>query len=96
MAEWRSPEPFAPGDLERALEGIAGAAGSALLRLKGVARVAGEASPRAVHAVGHTLYPCPRLPPVPPAERSTRLVFAGRGLEESAIASILDSFRRTH
>jgi G3E family GTPase len=91
---WTAAEPFLPGDLEPALETIVDAVGSRLLRLKGLAAVEGEPGPRAVHAVGHTLYPSARLPAWPDADRSSRIVFIGRGLEERAVASILDSFRR--
>ena len=40
-------------------------------------------------AVGHTLYPFARLPAWPDSDRTNRIVFIGRGLEERAIASIL-------
>ncbi|HZZ92673.1 MAG TPA: GTP-binding protein [Usitatibacter sp.] len=92
---WTAAEPFAPGGLESALQTLVEAMGSRLLRLKGLAAIEGEAGPRAVHAVGHTLYPSARLPAWPDADRSSRIVFIGAGLEESAVASILDSFRRT-
>jgi G3E family GTPase len=90
---WSATEPFAADDLEAALETIVEVLGGRLLRMKGLAHVAGEPGPRAIHAVGHTLYPCARLPRWPDADRSSRIVFIGRGLEESAVASILDSFR---
>jgi G3E family GTPase len=90
---WRGTEPFAPGDLENALETIVDAMGSRLLRMKGLAHVHGESGPRAVHAVGHTLYPSARLAAWPDADRASRIVFIGQGLEEGAVASILDSFR---
>jgi G3E family GTPase len=90
---WVAEEPFEPASLELALRAVVGAAGATLLRLKGLAQVRGEAGPRAVHAVGHTLYPSARLARWPDADRSSRLAFIGRGLEEDRIASILDSFR---
>jgi G3E family GTPase len=54
--------------------------------------VPGEAGPRAVHAVGHTLYPSVRLPEWPDADHATRFVVIGRGLEETAAARIFDTF----
>ncbi len=89
---WTAPEPLAGGDVETALETICDLLGERLLRLKGLVSVAGEPGPRAVHAVGHTLYPFARLGAWPDADRSTRLVFIGRDLEESAVVSILESF----
>ena len=90
---WAAAEPFEAASLEPALRAVVDAAGAALLRLKGLAHVRGEPGPRAVHAVGHTLYPSARLARWPDADRSSRLAFIGRGLEEDRIASILDSFR---
>jgi G3E family GTPase len=89
---WHATEPFAPGRLEPALEEVVRVAGERLLRMKGVVRVAAEGAPRAVHAVGHTLYPSARLPEASTPGPASRIVFAGRGLEEGRIASILDSF----
>ena len=91
---WSCVEPFAPGRLEPAVESVVRTSGERLLRMKGLAWVAGEAAPRAVHAAGHTLYPSARLPVQGPRERASRIAFAGRGLEEGRIASILDSFLR--
>ena len=89
---WSAMEPFEAGDLESALETIVGVMGARLMRLKGLVAVQGETGPRAVHAVGHTLYPFARLAAWPDADRTSRIVFIGRGLEERPIASILDSF----
>jgi G3E family GTPase len=89
---WSAAEPFAPDDLESALETLIEVVGARLLRLKGLVSVQGEPGPRAIHAVGHTLYPFARLPAWPDRDRASRIVFIGRGLEEGAIASILDSF----
>jgi G3E family GTPase len=60
--------------------------------MKGLVHVAGEAGPRAVHAVQHTLYPAARLASWPDEDRRTRIVFIGRGLDEAEVAGILDSF----
>jgi G3E family GTPase len=89
---WRTEEPRAWEDVETALDTLLDLFGGRILRLKGLVAVAGEAGPRAVHAVGHTLYPSVRLPAWPDADRGTRLVVIGRGLEESAAAKIFDTF----
>lgn len=90
--QWVAEEPFAPEDLEPALETLLELMGERILRLKGLVDVAGEPGPRAVHAVHHTLYPFARLPSWPDADRRTRLVLIGRDLEESAVDPILKSF----
>lgn len=92
---WRAEEPIAWEDLERVLETLVDLMGANILRLKGLVNVAGEAGPRAVHAVQHALYPPARLPAWPDADRGTRIVFIGRDLEERPIAQILDCFTRT-
>jgi G3E family GTPase len=89
---WSSTEPLAWDDLETALETLLDLFGSRILRVKGLANIAGEPGPRAVHAVQHTLYPSARLAAWPDADHTTRLVFIGRDLEESQAAPILDSF----
>jgi G3E family GTPase len=89
---WRAQEPLDAEDLETALETLLDLMGDRILRLKGLANVAGEPGPRAVHAVQHALYPFARLAAWPDADRSTRLVLIGRGLEEGPIAQILQSF----
>jgi G3E family GTPase len=89
---WSAAEPFAPDDLETALETIVDRLGERLLRAKGLVSVRGEPGPRAVHAVGHTLYPSARLATWPDADRTSRIVFIGHGLEDRPVASILDSF----
>jgi len=92
---WLSDETRAWVDVERALETLLQVRGDRILRLKGLVNVAGEPGPRAVHAVQHRLYPSARLPAWPDADRSTRLVFIGRGLEEGEIAGILESSPRS-
>ncbi|HEX3061169.1 MAG TPA: GTP-binding protein [Usitatibacter sp.] len=91
---WRRAKPLAWDDLEDALETLRDAMGARILRMKGLVAVAGEPGPRAVHMVQHALYPAARLPAWPDADRSTRLVFIGRDLEEGAVAQILDSLTR--
>jgi G3E family GTPase len=89
---WRHAQPVAWEDLETALETLLDLFGERILRMKGLVNVAGEPGPRAVHAVQHTLYPSARLATWPDADRSTRIVFIGRDLEEARAAPILDSF----
>ena len=88
---WRAEEPLQAAALETTLEALVRAHGAGLLRMKGLADVRGESGPRAVHAVGHTLYPSARLPAWPEGPRASCIAFSARGLEEAAIASILDS-----
>jgi G3E family GTPase len=88
---WRRAEPLAWEDLESALATLLERLGSRVLRLKGLANVAGEPGPRAVHAVQHTLYPSARLASWPDADRATTLVFIGRDLEEAEVIPILES-----
>jgi G3E family GTPase len=89
---WSGAEPRPWDDVETALETLLDLMGERILRLKGLVSVAGEPGPRAVHAVGHTLYPSARLPAWPDADRSTRIVLIGQGLDEAAAAKILDTF----
>ena len=91
---WRRAEPLAWDGLEAALETLRDTMGARILRMKGLVAVAGEPGPRAVHMVQHALYPPARLPMWPDRDRSTRLIFIGRDLEEGAVAQILDSFTR--
>ena len=89
---WFAESPVAWPALEDALATLLELAGDRILRMKGLANVAGEAGPVAVHAVQHTLYPPASLPAWPDADRRTRLVFIVRDLEESFVAQTLDSF----
>jgi len=86
---WMAAEPRAWEDVENAIATLLELRGDRILRLKGLVNVAGEPGPRAVHAVQHTLYPSARLPAWPSEDRTTRLVFIGRGLEEGEVAGIL-------
>lgn len=89
---WYADAPVEWAAFEDALATLLELAGDRILRLKGLANVAGEAGPVAVHAVQHTLYPPARLPEWPDADRRTRIVFIVRDLEESFVAQTLDSF----
>ncbi len=75
-----------------ALETLTSLRGDQLLRIKGIVNVAGDDKPRAIHAVQHTIYPVAHLPSWPDADRSTRLVFITRDLDESFVRETLRSF----
>ncbi len=78
-------------NLVDALETLVSLRGDELLRIKGIVNVAGEAAPRAIHAVQHTLYPMARLPAWPDGDRRTRLVFIVRDLDEAFVRETLHS-----
>ena len=89
---WTAQSPVAWPALEDALDTLLAVAGERILRLKGLVNVAGEAAPRAIHAVQHSFYPPASLPAWPDGDRRTRLVFIVRDLEESFVAQTLQSF----
>jgi len=91
---WSAAEPLPWAGVEQALDTITKRLGERLLRLKGLVQVEGEPGPRAVHAAGHTLYPSARLAAWPDEDRTTRLVFIGRDLEDAAVTPILESIPR--
>ena len=78
-------------NLVDALETLTSLRGDELLRIKGIVNVAGEALPRVIHAVQHTLYPVARLQAWPDDDRRTRLVFIVRDLEESFVRDTVNS-----
>ncbi len=78
--------------LVNAIEMMQALRGDQLLRLKGIVNVANEVRPRAIHAVQHTLYPPAVLPEWPDNDRSTRLVFIVRDLDEQFIRDTLDAY----
>ena len=85
-------QPVAWQGLVDALEMLTSLRGDELLRIKGIVNVAGEAVPRAIHAVQHTLYPAARLPAWPDADHRTRLVFIVRDLDEAFVRDTVNSF----
>jgi len=68
------------------IEALAGFKGPALLRLKGLANVAGHAGPVSLNAVQHLIHPPQALARWPDADRRTRLVLITRGLDRDAAA----------
>ena len=74
------------------LEVLTSLRGDELLRVKGIVNVMGEAAPRAIHVVQHTIYPPARLPAWPDDDRRTRIVFIVRDLSAQFITDTLDGF----
>jgi G3E family GTPase len=79
-------------NLVDALELITNMRGEQILRIKGIVNIVNESTPRAIHAVQHTIYPAARLPQWPDADHRTRLVFITRDLDENFIRDTLKSF----
>lgn len=87
---WRHAQPVAWDEMASALDTLYDLMGERILRMKGLVNVEGEPGPRAIHAVQHALYPPARLPAWPDEDHTTRMVFIGRDLEETAVARILE------
>ncbi|MGH7008414.1 MAG: CobW family GTP-binding protein [Stellaceae bacterium] len=68
------------------LEAVAAFKGPALLRLKGLANIAGRGGPVALDAVQHLVHAPRELPRWPDSDRRTRLVFITRGVGRDAFA----------
>lgn len=67
--------------------------GDALLRVKGILNLAGEARPVVLHGVQHVFHPPVRLPAWPEGDdRRSRLVFIVRDLTRETIESGLRAF----
>ncbi|MER2553237.1 MAG: GTP-binding protein [Thauera sp.] len=70
--------------------------GARILRIKGLLNVAGDALPRVLQCVQHSVYPptsLPAWPDTPPCDdRRSRLVFIVRDLAQDEVVSILGSF----
>jgi G3E family GTPase len=64
--------------------------GDKLLRLKGIANVAGEPLPFVVHGVQHIFYPPTTLEAWPSDDRRSRFVFITKDLNEDTVRSVLD------
>jgi G3E family GTPase len=92
---WTSAKPVDWNALADGFEALLDTAGERILRVKGLVNVAGEPGPTAIHAVQHSLYPPAKLAQWPDADRSTRIVFIVRGLEESFVTRTLDEFLST-
>ena len=92
---WTSTKPVDWNALADAFEALLDTAGDRILRVKGLVNVAGEAGPTAIHAVQHSLYPPAKLAEWPDADRTTRIVFIVRDLEQLFVARTLNEFLST-
>lgn len=72
-----------------ALQALIDGHGENLLRVKGVLNVVGEAEPVVIHGVQHLFHPPVTLPAWPDSDRSSRLVFITRGLEDNVVSLAL-------
>jgi G3E family GTPase len=68
--------------------------GERVLRVKGILNVLGLATPVVIHGVQHVIHPPAHLDAWPSADRRSRIVFIGRGLEQKAIERSLAAFSR--
>ncbi|MEQ1602722.1 MAG: GTP-binding protein [Methylophilaceae bacterium] len=75
--------------LQSVLQWLCSTHGAQLLRMKGIIHAEDQAAPLAVHAVQHTLYAPTLLTGWDEDEPVSRVVFIGRGLNESAIRAAL-------
>jgi G3E family GTPase len=69
------------------------ARGEDLLRVKGLLNVGGP-GPLLLDGVQHVVHPPVHLPEWPDADRRSRIVFIGRGLEREAVEASLETFNR--
>jgi G3E family GTPase len=76
------------------LSALLHAHGDRVLRVKGILNVAESATPVILNGVQHAVHPPLHLPRWPDADRSSRIVFIVRGLEEAAIRASLAAFLR--
>lgn len=72
-----------------ALQALIDRHGRNLLRVKGLLNVAGEAKPVVIHGVQHLFHPPVTLPAWPDSDRSSRVVFITRGLEDNVVSLAL-------
>lgn len=75
--------------LESVLKWLCHTYGEQLLRMKGIIHAEDQSAPLAVHAVHHTLYSPTLLTGWDEDEPVSRIVFIGKGLDETAIRDAL-------
>jgi G3E family GTPase len=69
--------------------------GSNLLRVKGIAAIAGEPLPFVIHGVQHVFYPPATLEAWPdPNDKRSRFVFITKDLDEAAVRQVLEPMLR--
>jgi G3E family GTPase len=81
--------PITADDLCTWLELLMDFAGSDLLRLKAIVRVAGHPGPVLLHGLGRCLYPPVTLSQWPSGDRRTRIVLITRNLNEDCLRELL-------
>ena len=69
--------------------------GERVLRVKGMLNVRESVSPVVIHGVQHVMHPPMHLERWPDADRSSRIIFITRGIEEAAIRASLTRFLST-
>jgi G3E family GTPase len=90
--EWDRPLDWE--GLGTCLEMLATTRGAALLRVKGLLDLAGEAGPVVLHGVQGVFHPPRRLPAWPAGPRRSRLVFILRGLDPAVVEAALAAFQQ--
>jgi G3E family GTPase len=66
--------------------------GQAVLRVKGILNISGEATPVAIHGVQHLVHPPVHMERWPDEDRRSRIVFITRGLESDRLQRSLSAF----
>ncbi len=75
---------------------LLGTAGAQVLRVKGLVAIAGDSDrPTAIHATHHVIHPLVRLAGWPDADRRSRLVVIGRGLNEKSVDQVLRALMKS-
>jgi G3E family GTPase len=67
--------------------------GEALLRVKGILNLRGEAAPVVNHGVHHVFHPPVPLPEWPDADRRSRIVFITRGIARQEVLALWQAGR---
>lgn len=83
-------EPLDGNKLSFAMELLRRHHGDKLLRVKGIAHIAGEALPFVVHGVQHMFYPPTTLDAWTSDERVSRFVFITKDLQEEHVRQVMD------
>jgi G3E family GTPase len=89
----RWPTPIAWRDAAQFVDLIAGQFGARLLRVKGLIALADDpGKPLLIQGAQHVFHPPRRLPAWPDADRATRIIFIGEGIEPSDIDRLWAAF----
>ena len=62
--------------------------------MKGILNLRGEDAPVAIHGVHHVFHPPVQLRAWPDADRRSRIVFIGRGIDRDGVEASLRAFNR--